>query len=130
MKRTALHRKTPLRRSKPMRQRSSKRRPTSLEDHAYMAWVHTLDCCAPDHVCAGRIEAHHAGKKPGLRLKAPDDTVIPLCTQAHRDIDAHAGPFRGWTGAELREWQDYQIIVFQAMWEVFGKTNPDRFAQP
>ena len=124
MKRTHLSRKTPLRtrtplrRAKSIRQRSPHRRPTSPENKDRMAWIRTLACCAPAHICAGRIEAHHAGKKPGLRLKAPDDTVIPLCQQAHHDIDNHSGPFRNMTRDELREWQDYKIVVFQTMWEV------------
>jgi hypothetical protein len=123
VKRTAFKRRTPLarapfkRRAKPMRQRARKpRRIVTPENRRRMAWVRTERCCAPPHICEGIVQAHHAGKNPGMRLKSPDDTVIPLCMKAHQDIDNHAGAFRGMSGEELREWQDQKIAIYQAKW--------------
>lgn len=83
-----------------------------------MLWIKTLPCCAPGpHVCHRIVQAHHAGKNPGMRLKAPDDTCIPLCKQAHTDLDAMAGVFRDFDGESLRAWQDERIAHYRALWE-------------
>jgi len=125
MKRTALRRKTPLRartplrRSKPLRQRSPKRRRPSQGDCERMAWIRSLPCCAPmPHLCRGRIDPHHAGVKPGLGMKAPDDTCIPMCRRSHRDFEDHAGQFKGWSPERRREWQDGQVLIYQAIWGI------------
>jgi hypothetical protein len=77
----------------------------------YVAWIRHRQCCAPGapRGCVGIVQAHHAGKNPGMRLKAHDETCIPLCAQHHCDIDSMSGPFRAMTGPELRDWQDQQI---------------------
>ncbi len=75
--------------------------------------VRLLPCCARDlgHECYGPIEAHHAGRKPGMGMKAHDMTCIPLCRGHHTGAGIHAlhGPFKGWTRAQVREWQDKMI---------------------
>jgi len=129
VKRTAFKRLTPLRRGRPMRQRSPKRRQPSPEDRERMAWIRTLPCCAPmPHLCRGRIDTHHAGIKPGLRMKAPDDTCIPMCRRSHSEFEDHAGQFRGWSKERRREWQDYKIVVFQALWTAHqSRTTQETF---
>jgi hypothetical protein len=118
VKRTPLRRYARLESRHPMRKRARKpRRVSTPEDRAYMDFIRTLACCAPmPHLCRGCIDPHHAGIKPGLGLKAPDDTCIPMCRRSHREWEDHAGQFRGWTREQRREWQDYQIVVYQAMW--------------
>jgi hypothetical protein len=119
-RRARLRSRTPLRRSKPMRGPSKKRsryRPRP-RDTERMLWIRTLPCCAPQpHVCEWHIEAHHAGKKPGLRMKAPDDTCIPLCLLAHRQCETFSGPFRDFDGEAMRAWQDAQIAHYRDLWE-------------
>ena len=119
---TPLRTRTPLRRSTPLRQVAPERRARKSRDTIYMLWVKTICCCAPPHRCRGTVQAHHAGKRPGMRMKAPDDTCIPLCPQAHRDLHSHAGPFREMTGEELRQWQDQRIEETRAAWEKVPKT--------
>ena len=116
VRRTQLKRTAFARRLTPLRQISPERRARKAHDTEYMLWVKTLCCCAPVHCCRGVVQAHHAGKRPGMRLKAPDDTCIPLCPQAHRDLHSQAGPFREMTGSELRQWQNARIEETQAAW--------------
>lgn len=109
MKRTPLKRKSTLKRTQ-MR-RWPKRNPTPPEDLAYMDRVRRLPCCAR-HLsqCSGRITAHHAGKKPGMRIKADVSTCIPLCAGHHMfGIESFSGVFRDWTREQARKWQDEQI---------------------
>jgi hypothetical protein len=120
-------RRTPLRRSrKPIRQRRAKpRRDGRVRDTERMLWIKKLRCCAPQpHVCwnspdvePGQVECHHAGKKPGMGIKADDDTGIPLCSLAHRQCESYSGPFRGWTGEQMRGWHDQQIAETRALWD-------------
>jgi hypothetical protein len=93
------------------------------EDPRYLDRVRALPCRVIDlHTatpCRGRIEAHHAGTRPGIALKSHDHTALPLCTQHHRDLHALAGPFRGWRKEELRSWSEMEIAMVQ------GRLLPD-----
>ena len=123
-----LARHTPLKRTpfkakptKPLKRTRMQRRPapqrkraaTPQADLDYMARVRKLPCAARHlgHPCSGRMTAHHAGKKPGLRIKSHVDTCIPLCWEHHvgAGIESFHGPFLGWTREQLRAWQDEQI---------------------
>jgi hypothetical protein len=56
------------------------------------------------------MDPHHAGRRPGISMKAPDDTAIPLCRWHHRAIETAAGlPFRLWTKAFRITWYDEVI---------------------
>lgn len=96
-------------------------------DHAYLAWVRAQPCLLlgiedrmytrPPGECWGAIEAHHAGVKPGVGLKADDRTAIPLCHRHHRELEDKSGWFEGWTKAAMREYEDARISEVQNAWE-------------
>jgi hypothetical protein len=90
--------------------RRRRKRPGARSDLAYMAFIRMLPCAAAVlGRCAGRIDAHHAGEKPGVAMKAHDRTCIPLCRGHHDDFHAHRGPFAGWTKGERRVWANLQV---------------------
>lgn len=95
------------RKSWPRRRRPKPRRDAEPE---YLDWIRRQCCAARDFgPCGGRIEAHHAGKNPGVSLKAPDSSCIPLCSYHHAALGSFYGPFRQWSGERARRWQDDQI---------------------
>jgi hypothetical protein len=78
----------------------------------YLRNVRELGCMlAWTRRCAGIVEAHHAGKRPGVAKKAPDDTAIPLCSTHHIDWHAASGVFRGLDQAARRAWADGAIAM-------------------
>lgn len=127
-----LERKTAIERGEPMRRQWMKRRaPRRVEERKhmrpYVAFVHRLPCVCElgvyrfsggqtadpsgyrDSLCGGRIEANHAGEKPGMGLKAPDFTCIPMCSKHHRAWTEHRDLFAAWTREERRAWADDAI---------------------
>lgn len=111
-----LRRRKPMKRS-PMR-RKPRRRKTTAEGRAYMLAVKLLPC----HVwrwdpkrCGGGIQAHHAGARPGVGLKCPDDETIPFCRNHHEDWHSMRGVFRDWSQGERREWSDVAILQTRAL---------------
>ena len=83
---------------------------------AYVTWVRSLFCVLSSlRECWGRTEPHHAGKKPGVGLKAADDTCIPLCVRHHRELEDKSGFFKGWAKDEMRTWEDAMIAETQAV---------------
>lgn len=86
--------------------RSPRRLDRPGSEPAFLAWVRTERCCVGSRSCSGRIEAHHAGKNPGVGLKAPDNTAVPLCQHHHRQITDHSGMFKGLGREALRVLQD------------------------
>lgn len=92
-------------------------RPSPERDDGYMERVRELPCRArllPDY-CESTMEAHHAGRKPGLALKASDYTCIPLCRRHHAQLEERRGVFLGWTKVMVRQWSDAQIAAVQAL---------------
>jgi hypothetical protein len=90
-----------------------------------MELIHRMPCCCElgvsrdgknyaDSMCGGDIEANHAGEKPGVGLKAPDDTCIPMCNLHHRDWTDHNGLFRYWARNERRARADKMIDATRA----------------
>lgn len=71
----------PMRRTPPVRRRTRPRRGPA-RDPRYLAWVRTLACAG----CGieGQSEAAHTGRDGGMRMKASDYSVIPLCRACHR----------------------------------------------
>ena len=67
------------------------------------------------------MEAHHAGQRPGMSKKAPDDTCIPLCLIHHENWHKANGVFKGWDKAKRREWADRQIIHTRAAIAEMGR---------
>jgi hypothetical protein len=66
-----------------------------MRDPVYLRNVRGLPCVlAGTRVCNGRIHAHHAGPRPGMGIKAADDTAIPLCAQHHQEWHNAGGFFR------------------------------------
>lgn len=117
----------PLRRRSPMRRLPARRLRRQGSDPAYLEAVRGLGCSAYWGVrqrpsdqytvhtrCEGPIHAHHAGKRPGVGLKAPDDTAIGLCASHHRDWHQGRGPFEEMNKAERRAWSDARILETQA----------------
>ncbi len=89
------------------------------EDPEYLARVRSLPCLLSGRGgCYGPVEAHHAGKRPGMGLKAADRTAVPLC-RAHHVSHWHAcaGAFKGWDREKRREWSDEAIRVTRALLE-------------
>lgn len=101
----------------------------ATRDDGYMGRVRGLPCRvlvhvgsvwipAPENfVCEGPVEAHYAGRKPGVALKASDYTCIPLCRKHRRAWTDRLGAFAspGWTNAERRRWSDAQVAEVQAI---------------
>lgn len=62
------------------------------QNPAYLVFVRIFPCILtglrgsskhPPHVCSGRIEAAHTGRR-GMKQKAADETALPMCVNAHR----------------------------------------------
>lgn len=110
MKRSPLKRKT---RIKP-RSTTKKTRPRNVP---YMLWVKTLPCAAgymDGHLCSGPIHAHRAGERPGIGMKAPDETCIPLCEHHHQAWHAAHRPFEALHHHQRRAWSDRIIAETRA----------------
>lgn len=136
MKRTPLIRRTPMKRRKRLDgvprgierkpPRESKRRP---RDPAYLAAVRRLPCrLASDGKCLGAVQAHHAGVKPGMGIKAPDDTAIPLCMWHHGAFHGASGFFRDMRAGDRRRWQEQQITAVRQL--LVKPTNNSKFVGP
>lgn len=83
----------------------------------YREFVLGLPCrFAGVHRCEGRVEGHHAGRRPHNR-KADDDTMVPLCSRAHRDYEHGSGVFYSLNKDQRREWAERAIAETQAQWE-------------
>lgn len=121
-----MKRAAPIRRRKPLRARRwgiRWRRPRRLDDprqndDARRDWTARERCIGAGriegHVCTGRIEVCHEGRKPGVGLKCPDAETVPMCSGLHRAWTDHARPFRGWSRAERRAWMDPIVAETQA----------------
>jgi len=135
---SSLKRGAPFARSKPiartsgLKRKAMRRRPARrIEERRhmrpYVALIHRMPCCCElgvyrfdggqtadpsdyrESMCGGRIEANHAGEKPGMGLKASDSTCIPMCSLHHKDWSEHRGLFALWTREERRAWADSVI---------------------
>lgn len=111
----------PLQRS-PMRRKRARRIERGLGDPAYLDFVRTLPCavgrsCWRAYVCQGTIHAHHAGRRPGIAMKAPDNTAIPLCADHHRAWHDASGVFARLTKMERFAWSQRAIAETQAACE-------------
>lgn len=125
LKRTALRSKSALARRTPIRAKrwgiapkpARRIRREGAAGRSFLDWVKTQLCCARFiSPCAGPIDPHHAGRRPGTGMKAADRTAIPLCRRHHGQVETLAGlPFRLWTKAFRRAWADEQIAHTQAL---------------
>jgi hypothetical protein len=95
----------------PKRKKAPKmgvREKPQLRSASHMQWVRGFSCAVMDragHECEGRTEAHHVrgGADGGAGLKPGDDTVIPLCSLAHRMVhDLGAVTFSTRFGIDLQ----------------------------
>lgn len=74
--------------------------------------------CPSEPADCDAAEAHHPRQyAPGLATKAPDDTVIAICSRHHRDLHALTGPFKGWSRARLQAWERERVAEHRAMYE-------------
>jgi hypothetical protein len=115
--RKPLARKARLRAKSWMKRRRPRRLERAGSDVARLDWTRSQPCLLWGPECQGRTEAHHAGKNPGVGMKASDDTAVPLCSLHHRQITNHTGPFKAGSAlaAEgLRALQDGWIAETQA----------------
>lgn len=105
----------PLRRRARLRPRSRSKR-KAPRDFAYMLWVKQQPCMLTGDPlageCRGPVHAHHAGTRPGVAMKAPDATCIPLCERHHDDWHACRGLFDA-TKEARRAWADWAIEATQ-----------------
>lgn len=113
MKRSTLKRKTPLRpkRSKP-------RRTEQVRDPEWLDDVRKLPCRAVEleraTPCMGRVEAHHAGVRPGVGVKCGDDDTVPLCRGHHDELHSLSNTFKRFDKAKLQAWREDQIAWTRA----------------
>lgn len=106
-----LRRRTRLARTTGLRpRRRTQRRSERQRDSAYLAFVRGLPCALMGDDCAGRTEAHHAGRRPFGR-KADDTTAIPLCSHHHERLTN-----AGWSRESRRALEASAIAVTQSMW--------------
>lgn len=147
MKRTPIKRKRALTRRARLRPISPKRKRTDTpRDRAWMDAVKQLPCLAIGLVeyatrpyfvnawateCDGPIDPHHAGwnhskgEGKGTAIKAKDDSCVPLCRRHHQCAETLAGPFRGWTKQQRREWMDEAIAKTRAAVEAMTSNAHD-----
>jgi len=117
----------PLARSKPLRRGRLRRKPTRVKagsDAQYLNAVRELPCAVEAirqlggettyGECPLPSHAHHAGRRPGVGMKAADDTAIPLCYRHHQQWHDASGYFHGMTRSERRKWSDERIIETRA----------------
>ena len=111
----------PLRRKTWMRPKPPRRLRTPRSNPAYLEFVRGLPCCVRSVRCAGPIHAHHAGRKPGIAMKADDDTAIPLCAVHHRDWHDNQGPFFTLSKLERFAWSLVRIGEVRALYAEEGR---------
>lgn len=99
---------------------------------AYTSWLRKQPCC----VCGGPPPCevnHHThgdtvapGERPrkdlptakrGKSQRAHDWFSMPMHTRCHANMHALRGFFSGFTGTELRAWQDKQVELHRARYE-------------
>jgi len=103
-----------------MKRKRPRRLSRAGSDPAYLEWVRGQACVLSLDIRAfhaGRIHAHHAGRKPGVAMKAVDDTAIPLCEHHHRCWHDATGLFRGLTKMERFAWSIQAIAATQAAYK-------------
>ena len=120
-----MKRSTPLRARKPMRKRRPTPRPHLHADHAYLAFLRALPCRAPGTQLHPGGDAHHlrhaaTGASMGAHVK-DDCRAISLCRGHHRDVELGQGPWKGWSRADIKEWESEQA---SAQWAYFLKVVP------
>lgn len=118
MKRTPLRRKTRLVTRKAIKRTPIARRatrPKPGQDKAYLARVRLMPCVgARLSSCEGHgVDPHHAGRRPGIAMKAPDASAIPMCRHHHDRFHDAQYPFKDWGKERRRDWQDEQIARTQ-----------------
>lgn len=101
MKRSGLKRKTGLKPGRPVPGTRKPSRPRKGSEPAYLAFVRRQPCAAcgappPSHPHHREGERAPGGPKGG-GMKAPDETVVPLCK---------SNPVTGWLGCHQR-WHDH-----------------------
>ena len=94
-----------------MRKKPPRRLSRAGSDPAYLAWVRSRPCF---FLCPPPSHPHHAGRRPGVGMKAPDDTAIPLCDHHHRSWHDATGVFRGLTKLERFAWSQRAVAETQA----------------
>lgn len=110
-----------LTRTSPIRWKPPRRLSRPGSNPAYRDFVRSQPCCVRGMPgagpCAGEIEANHAGAKPGMAMKAPDDTCLPKCHRHHEQWTIHRGAFLGWTKNQRRAWADPLIEIMRALFD-------------
>lgn len=65
-------------------------------------------CCCGEPPGRDGNHCHHRigkGADKGVALKVSDRDTMPLCWKCHTHLHALSGPFKGWSGEQLRLWQ-------------------------
>ena len=105
----------------------------------YRAFLLRSPCCCDP--CVAAVEVHHAqhgethipgaappkalGGKRGKSQRASDWWGLSLCPRHHRQLHDLSGYFVGWSGADLRVWQDKHIARLR---NAFTMTEPQPIA--
>lgn len=85
-------------------------------DPVFKAWVKTQRCrmhMQDPCVDGFGVDPHHAGKKPGMGMKADDGTCIPMCRKHHRAWHDLAPLFRRMSREQRDAWRERQIDFTQ-----------------
>ena len=106
----------------------------------YRAWLLRQPCaCAP---CVAPVEIHHhtsaptfaPGEKPpkvidakrGKGQRSSDFYGLPLCPRHHTgELHRLKGYFAGWSGEQIRAWQDEQVERLRALYEAWVEQHPE-----
>lgn len=73
---------------------------------AHLRWCRGFECLVAgkmDHVCFGKIQAHHVrkGTHTGMGQKPDDSGVVPLCATAHDEVHHGHDTFEAKYGVNL-----------------------------
>ncbi len=109
MKRTPLNRRKPLRSHTRLRPRARKPKAGTVEDAAFLAFVHQQDCMVHGRNCPpfvgaipNRLEAHHIDHSHKNARR-----VVPLCLAAHQYSERKPS----------REEMEREVARLNALWE-------------
>ncbi len=123
-----IKRKTALRSGGSLKRTAMKRRAPRKRagnDPAYRRFITGFDCCAPQCEAKAPSHPHHhslTGER-GTAQKPHDSYCMPLCFVSHRDLHSLSGPFKGWSKAQLKDWQDERVAHFRSLYSTGNNAN-------
>lgn len=90
----------------------------------YTANLRLQECAMKGHgPCIGVVHVHHTPGRKGLGQRNSDDTGKPLCAGHHTQRHALSGPFKGWTKATIREWEERTSAHYRRLYLGLGEDD-------